>query len=185
MHELEVILSTENIDIYFISETHFSKESSITFKNYLTYHAIHSANTARGGSAIIIRNNIKHFEEEKYVTCGIQATIVTVETSKQRLTLSAIYCPPRYNIYANEFKTLFDKTNSRFIIGGDFNAEHTRWGSRLITTKGRELYKAVTDTGCEIVLYWLLGRNSELLIHNKIILYKQVRRPIWSYGILL
>jgi hypothetical protein len=41
--------------------------------------------------------------------------------------------------------------NSRFIIGGDFNAKHTHWGSRLVTTKGRELYKAVADTGCEIV----------------------------------
>jgi GTP-sensing pleiotropic transcriptional regulator CodY len=51
----------------------------------------------RGGSAVISRNNIKHFEEEKYVTCDIQATIVTLETSKQRLTVSAIYCPPRYN----------------------------------------------------------------------------------------
>jgi hypothetical protein len=74
---------------------------------------------ARGGSAVIIRNNIKHFEEEKYVTCDIQATIVSDETSKQRLTASAIYCPPRYNIYANEFKTVFDKMNSRFIIGGN------------------------------------------------------------------
>jgi putative IMPACT (imprinted ancient) family translation regulator len=49
--------------------------------------------------------------------------------------------------------------NSRFIIGGDFNAKHTHWVSRLITTKDRELYKAVTDTGCEIVsagkpTYW-------------------------------
>jgi hypothetical protein len=41
--------------------------------------------------------------------------------------------------------------NSRFIIGGDFSAKHTPWGSRLITAKGRELYKAVADTGCEIV----------------------------------
>jgi hypothetical protein len=49
--------------------------------------------------------------------------------------------------------------NIRFIIGSDFNAKHTHWGSRLITAKGRELYKAVTDTGCEIVstgkpTYW-------------------------------
>jgi hypothetical protein len=48
---------------------------------------------------------------------------------------------------------------SRFIIGGDFNAKHTHWASRLITTKGRELYKAVADTGCVIVstgkpTYW-------------------------------
>jgi hypothetical protein len=33
--------------------------------------------------------------------------------------------------------------------------------------------------------YWLLGRNSELSIHNKLTLYKQVISPIWSYGIQL
>jgi hypothetical protein len=38
-------------------------------------------------------------------------------------------------------------------------AKNTYWGSRLITTKGRQLYKAVTDTGYEIVstgkpTYW-------------------------------
>jgi hypothetical protein len=34
-------------------------------------------------------------------------------------------------------------------------------------------------------IYWLLGRNSELSVHNKLILYKQVIRPVWSYGIQL
>jgi hypothetical protein len=34
-------------------------------------------------------------------------------------------------------------------------------------------------------MYWLLGRNSELSVHNKLILYKQVIRPVWSYGIEL
>jgi hypothetical protein len=34
-------------------------------------------------------------------------------------------------------------------------------------------------------MYWLLGRNSELSVHNKLILYKQVKCPIWSYGIQL
>jgi exonuclease III len=82
-HELEIILSTENTDVCLISETHFTKESFIRFKNYITYHTIHVANTARGVRAVIIRNNIKHFEEEKYITCDIQATIVTLETSKE------------------------------------------------------------------------------------------------------
>jgi hypothetical protein len=31
----------------------------------------------------------------------------------------------------------------------------------------------------------LLGRNSELSTYNKLILYKQVLRPVWSYGIQL
>jgi hypothetical protein len=32
---------------------------------------------------------------------------------------------------------------------------------------------------------FMLGRNSELSVHNKLILYKQVIRPVWSYGIQL
>jgi hypothetical protein len=34
-------------------------------------------------------------------------------------------------------------------------------------------------------MYWLLGLNSELSIHNKLTLYKQVVIPILSYGIHL
>jgi uncharacterized protein YeeX (DUF496 family) len=34
-------------------------------------------------------------------------------------------------------------------------------------------------------MYCLLGRNSELSVHNKLTLYKQVIRPVWSYGIQL
>jgi hypothetical protein len=32
---------------------------------------------------------------------------------------------------------------------------------------------------------WLLGRNSELSIHNKVILYEQIIRRVWSYVIQL
>jgi hypothetical protein len=34
-------------------------------------------------------------------------------------------------------------------------------------------------------MYWLLGHNSELSIYNKLILYKQVLRPVYNYGIQL
>lgn len=48
-------------------------------------------------------------------------------------------------------------------MGGDFNAKHTFWGSRLSTTKGRELYKAMRETGCECIstgspTYWPTDR---------------------------
>jgi hypothetical protein len=36
-----------------------------------------------------------------------------------------------------------------------------------------------------IKMYWLFGCNSELSVHNKLTLYKQVPRPVWSYGIQL
>ena len=32
---------------------------------------------------------------------------------------------------------------------------------------------------------WLLGRNSQLSLSNKLLLYKQVLRPVWTYGVQL
>lgn len=34
-------------------------------------------------------------------------------------------------------------------------------------------------------MYWLIGKNSDLSIQNKIMLYKQVLKPVWTYGIQL
>ena len=34
------------------------------------------------------------------------------------------------------------------VVGGDFNAKHTEWGVRLITTKGKELRNAIIKEGC-------------------------------------
>jgi hypothetical protein len=34
-------------------------------------------------------------------------------------------------------------------------------------------------------MYWLLGRNSRLSLPNKLLLYKTILKPIWTYGIQL
>jgi hypothetical protein len=157
--ELQATLHIENIDICLISETHFTRESYIKLTGYTIYHTTHPANTARGGSALIIRNNIPHYEEEKYATPSIQATTVTLLSTNQTLTVSAIYCPPRHLISADQYLTFFCSLKDRFIIGGDFNAKHTHWGSRLTTPKGRQLYTAAINHNCEFVstrkpTYW-------------------------------
>jgi endonuclease/exonuclease/phosphatase family metal-dependent hydrolase len=79
--------------------------------------------------------------------------------TKQTLTVHAIYCLPRYSIYTDHYLELFQKLNGRFIIGGDFNAKHAHWGSKQITSKGRQLYQAGMDYECEVVptgksTYW-------------------------------
>jgi hypothetical protein len=50
--------------------------------------------------------------------------------------------------------------------------EHIKKKSDELNAKFRKMHR-------------LLGRNSELSVHNKLILYKQVIHPIWSYGIQL
>jgi hypothetical protein len=32
---------------------------------------------------------------------------------------------------------------------------------------------------------WLLGRNYSLSLHNKLLLYNQILKPVWTYGIQL
>jgi hypothetical protein len=34
-------------------------------------------------------------------------------------------------------------------------------------------------------IYWLLGRRSRLSLSNKLLLYKSILKPIWTYGIQL
>jgi hypothetical protein len=34
-------------------------------------------------------------------------------------------------------------------------------------------------------MYWLLGRSSALSLHNKLVLYTQMLKPVWTYGIQL
>jgi len=34
-------------------------------------------------------------------------------------------------------------------------------------------------------MYWLIGRNSSLSLHNKLLIYKQILKPVWTYGIQL
>jgi hypothetical protein len=34
-------------------------------------------------------------------------------------------------------------------------------------------------------MYWLLGRKSQLSVHNELLLHKQVLKPMWTYDIQL
>jgi hypothetical protein len=34
-------------------------------------------------------------------------------------------------------------------------------------------------------MYWLIGRDSSLSFHNKLLLYKQILKPVWTYSIQL
>lgn len=158
-NELEVILKQKQIDICLISETHLTNHMYASFKNYKMYCANHPQNNARGGSAVIIRKSIDHYEEEIISSEEFQAATVTININESDISVTSIYSPPKHNIKMEKYIELFQKHNGRFVIGGDFNAKNVLWGSRLTTTKGRELWKAANQTGCNIITtgnptYW-------------------------------
>ena len=147
-----------------ISETHFTKQSHIKFKGYKVYHALHPDNSARGSSAIIVKENLQHFEEFKHEEKDIQAEAICLQTKKYPVTVSAIYCPPRYMIKKDHYMNFLTHFRTRFILGGDFNAKNTSWGSRLTTTKGKELLNAIKELKCDVIstgkpTYWPTDQN--------------------------
>lgn len=64
---------------------------------------------------------------------------MTIEKTKQNLKVCAIYCPPSYNIYEDEYKTIFNKRGGHFIIRRGFIVERTLKSTRLINPNGPEL----------------------------------------------
>ena len=81
--ELEILLRTMNIDIALISETHFTDKSIAKIKGFDIYWTNHPNGRARAESAIIIKNNIKHYQREHICEEHIQATIITIQFNKQ------------------------------------------------------------------------------------------------------
>ena len=162
--ELEHLMNNEKIDIALISETHFTSWTTLKLHGYRIYTTEHPSNRAHGGTAIIIKESIKHYELDKHPQEHLQATSVHINDGNNDLTISAIYCPPRHKVDDKKFIEFFQTLGSRFIAGGDYNAKHTFWGSRLITTKGRELFKSANTIKAQFIstrkpTYWPTDPN--------------------------
>jgi hypothetical protein len=56
-----------------------------------------------------------------------------------------VYCPPRHNIKKEQFEHFFCTLGQRFLARGHYNSKNVLWGSRLTTTKGKELPNLTQD----------------------------------------
>lgn len=162
--ELKAFITNQKLDIVLISEAHMTDRSFIKIPKYTIYHTQHPGGTARGGTAVIVNNKIKHYETAKYSQRNIQATTVEIEDSHGKLRLAAVYCPPNLSIKKEQFESFFETLGHRFVAGGDYNAKHHHWGSRLVTPRGRHLYQAMINNNLQQLssgqpTYWPTDRN--------------------------
>jgi hypothetical protein len=71
------------------------------------YHTNHLDGTAPGDTAILIKHTIDHYQLQTYGENHLQATSIKVGTFPYELTISAVYCPPRYNIKKEQLEHFF------------------------------------------------------------------------------
>jgi len=122
-----------------ISETHFTSKSHFSIAGYNICLANHPDDKAHGGTATLIKSKIAYAEQLCYAKPELQATIIQVKGPHRNIKIGSTYCKPRHNLKATHFDSFFQTLGSCFIVADDFNSKHTLWGSRLITSKGREI----------------------------------------------
>jgi hypothetical protein len=68
------------------------------------------------------------------------------------------------NYVTEQLEDYYNTLGHRFIAGGDYNAKHTDWGSRLITPIGCEVFNTMKRNNLKHLstgepTYWLSDRN--------------------------
>ena len=158
--ETKTFLHNNNIDILLVSETHFTPKSYMKIhESYTIYDTKHPSGKAYEGTAMIIRNDIKHHLHSQVNKEYMQATTVTVETSSNYFQLSAVYVPPRHKITSQMWEEYFQDLGDKYIAAGDYNSKHTLWESRITTPRGRTLQKYIRNNNLNILstgrpTYW-------------------------------
>lgn len=158
-NEIIPLMAEHKVDILLISEAHCTKNSCIKIPRCFTYITTHPDGTGHAGTAIIVRSNVKHHVLPSYQTNHLQATVIAVEDECGHFNVAAVYCPPRHTIDSIKFSHFFKQLGGRFIAGGDWNSKHLHWGSRLITTRGRQLKTCIDENNLKILTtaeptYW-------------------------------
>lgn len=147
--EFTYFLYSFKIDIALISETHLTKRSYVEIQFYDLYtgnHPNHPSGSRHGGAAIYVWKDLAHHEILPYSTLSMQAAGISAKLQCGTwVNIVAVYSSPHHKIKCVDYDHFFQHFGSKWIIGGDFNAKHEHWGSRLCTSKGRELYHSVTQ----------------------------------------
>lgn len=162
--ELEQFLNANKIDVMLISETHLTDKYNFKICGYNFYDTKHPERKGHGGTGILIRQRIRHYVLQSHCSLSLQATSICIQLKDGNLITSSVYCPPNHQLTGEELSRFFDSLGHKFIAAGDFNAKHSFWGSRLITPRGRNLFKIIMNNGYDIAscgqpTYWPTDRR--------------------------
>jgi len=78
---------------------------------------MHRDGRAHGGTALIIRSSIKHYEIGKYQRDFLQVTSIVVEARNNSITISAVYPPLKHVIKIEQYITFLETLGNHFISG--------------------------------------------------------------------
>ena len=107
--ETKLFLTQNFIDILLNSERHFTDKNYFSISRYKLFYTNHPDGTAHGGTAILIKETIEHYELLKYKEESIEVTSINVKRFPYEITITTIYCPSRHNLKRNSLRHSFKR----------------------------------------------------------------------------
>lgn len=148
LRQLEIFLTDNHIDIALISKTHFTDKNDYKLQGYKAYWTNYPSSKAREGTAIFVKDSVKHTIQKEIKEEYFQSTVISINYNNRRTYIGAVYCPPKHGFNKEKYLDMFNIVGQSFILACDWNAKQTKWGSRL-TTKRRVL-KAINEYQCDV-----------------------------------
>ena len=125
----------------------------------MSHRTDHPDDSAHDGTAIFVRRQLSHHLLPPTCTESLQSTSICIKTFPFPLAVSAVYCPPNKPLTEAQLLSHFQSLGLRFVSGGDYNAKHPRWGSRLANPRGRLLNRILNSQNFNFIsppspTYW-------------------------------
>ena len=143
--ELERLMYDEDPKYICLQETHMGNRfKSDMLGNYrIVYQETRNVREKKGGTAILIRNEIRHRKIK--LNTNIEATAVRVEFNGRFITLCNLYLSPSEHFSYQELDNFFQQLKSPLIIVGDFNAYSEQWGDRPANRRGKVIERIIEN----------------------------------------
>jgi len=151
---LQHLLSYHKCSIALLSETLALKLTIPYNSTVQTYRSGRS--DGYGGAAIAVHNSLKfnqipldiairnRFIHHKIDIIGIE---VHLANSHPPLKCWSCYIPINSNVPSNLWREFFNLISHNTLLGGDFNAFHSAWGSELASCRGSQTYDCINSFG--------------------------------------
>lgn len=140
--EVEYLLSEQRPHLMLLSETKLNDNDFVQFPHYETYRNDRLSDGV-GGTAILIRENVKHEVVNTPLLKSSEATCVRLALSSSKyLIVNSFYCPK--NLLRDDLLKLMN-LHSNVFMGRDFNAKHCYWHNSENNSNGNNLYRFLVD----------------------------------------
>ncbi|GFW27002.1 putative RNA-directed DNA polymerase from transposon X-element [Trichonephila clavipes] len=149
LEELKDSIIFHNPDLIGIQETQLRPPDRISIPNY-TCHRSDRLTHRGGGTAIFVKNSIKHHAIVSTSNTFENTTVIIQLGNNTKVTMACIYKHPHGSINVTELDAILIHNNRTFLFG-DFNAKHSSWNPGRSNAKGNILSNWAVSSAIDII----------------------------------